>query len=144
MQNTCSAPPDRAPRPRLDQVEDRERRARAERRARLEKRAAELARKQSNVLSQAEDADPTDPFTQGLRERYNTLGVERQLVLKQITELDNDAERSPAPARDEDLGLVNLLPHLALNLDARRQSSRSGFTNSPNSTSASTTKPTKP
>lgn len=51
-----------------------------ERRVRLEKRAAELARKQSNVLSQAEGADTDDPFTQGLRERYNALGVEHRLL----------------------------------------------------------------
>ncbi|WP_236793334.1 recombinase family protein [Amycolatopsis sp. GM8] len=102
--------------PQLDQVDDREHRDRAERRVRLEKRAAELARKQSNVLSQAEDADPNDPFTQGLSERYNSLGVEHRLVLDQITELDHHDQRSPAVATREDLDLVNLLPHLAVNL----------------------------
>ncbi|MFB9683890.1 hypothetical protein [Amycolatopsis plumensis] len=47
--------------PQLDQADDRKRTERRERRARLEKRAADFARKQSNILSQAEDADPTDP-----------------------------------------------------------------------------------
>lgn len=102
--------------PQLDQADDRERVERRERRVRLKKRAADLARKQSYILSQAEDADPTDPFTQGLKDRYDSLGAERQLVLDQITELDQDDQRSPATATREDLDVLDLLPHLAVNL----------------------------
>ncbi|WP_206790258.1 hypothetical protein [Amycolatopsis sp. MtRt-6] len=102
--------------PQLDQADDRERTERRERRARLEKRAADFARKQSNILSQAEDADPTDPFTQGLKDRYNAIGAERQLLLDQIAQLDQDDQESPATATREDLDVLDLLPHLAVNL----------------------------
>jgi hypothetical protein len=49
----------------LQQADVRELTERAERRCRLPKRAAELLRRQDNLLSQAENADPTDPFTRG-------------------------------------------------------------------------------
>ena len=39
---------------------------------------ADTVRKQDNVLRQAEDAEPRDPFTLGLRQRYNDLETERQ------------------------------------------------------------------
>jgi site-specific DNA recombinase len=37
-------------------------------------------------------------------------------VLDQITELDQDDQRSPATATREDLDVLDLLPHLAVNL----------------------------
>lgn len=102
--------------PHLERVDDRERRDRAERRARLHRRAADVLRRQSNVLSRAEDADPADPFTQGLRERYNALGAEHQLVLDQIAELDRHDAQTPTTATLDDLGLIDALPHLSINL----------------------------
>jgi site-specific DNA recombinase len=50
----------------LDTVEDTARQERAAQRQRLQRKLADTVRKQNNVLRQAEDADPTDPFTQGL------------------------------------------------------------------------------
>ncbi|MFD8493337.1 recombinase family protein [Amycolatopsis sp. NPDC059657] len=102
--------------PHLAQVDDRERGERAEQRARLRKRADDLGRKQGNVLSQAEDADPADPFTQGLRERYNALGAEQRTVLEEIAKLDLEGLQTPATATAADLDIVDLLPHLEVNL----------------------------
>jgi hypothetical protein len=39
-------------------------------------------------------------------------------VLDQIAELDQDDQRSPATATREDLDVLNLLPHLGVNLTA--------------------------
>ncbi|OXM57593.1 hypothetical protein CFP71_07180 [Amycolatopsis thailandensis] len=48
------------------------------RRQALRKKIADTARKQDNLLRQAEDADPDDPFIQGLRQRYNDVFNERK------------------------------------------------------------------
>lgn len=57
----------------LDQIDDTAQRERREQRQRLQRKFADATRKQDHVLRQAEDADPRDPFTQGLRQRYNDL-----------------------------------------------------------------------
>ncbi|MFC0432552.1 recombinase family protein [Kutzneria buriramensis] len=101
----------------LQQADVREQTERAERRSRLQKQAADLLRRQDNLLSQAENADPTDPFTRGLRERYNTLIADHQQVLDQITALDQSESESPSAPTADDLSVVELLPHLAMNLD---------------------------
>lgn len=80
------------------------------------KRAAELVRKQDNLLRQAEDADPDDPFTHGLRERYNILVTEHQHVLTQINDLDHNEQPQQPNVTRKDLALLDSLPHLALNL----------------------------
>ncbi|TWE27586.1 recombinase family protein [Prauserella muralis] len=101
----------------MDRAEERASQERAERRARLQRRTADLARRQDNVLGQAENADPADPFTQGLRDRYNDLQAERQLVLDEIAELDAQDPAEPRRASDADLDVLDALPHLALNLN---------------------------
>ncbi|MFC0432539.1 hypothetical protein [Kutzneria buriramensis] len=72
----------------------------------FEKRAAGLLRRQDNLLSQAENADPTDPFTRGLRERYNTLIADHQQVLDQITALDQSESESPSAPTSDELSVV--------------------------------------
>ena len=69
------------------------------------------------MLRQAEDGDPNDPFTQGLRQRYNDIQAERQLVLDEIAALDAQDAAEPRQADEADLDILDALPHLALNLD---------------------------
>lgn len=76
---------------------------------------ADIARKLDNVRRQAEDADPRDPFTQGLRQRYNDLDTERQAALGAINQLDQQQEPTQ-PSLDQ-LDLIDALPYLAINLD---------------------------
>jgi site-specific DNA recombinase len=101
----------------MNDAEQRARQERAERRERLQRRTADLARRQDNVLRQAEDGDPNDPFTQGLRQRYNDIQTERQLVLDEITALDTQDAAEPRQADEADLDVLDALPHLALNLN---------------------------
>ncbi|GLY67627.1 putative recombinase [Amycolatopsis taiwanensis] len=100
----------------LDQVDDREERERQDCRARLQKNVADLKRKQDNLLRQAEDADPDDPFTAGLRERYNALRAQQQQLETQIAELDRRQVQVPSAPTARELAIVDLLPHLAVNL----------------------------
>lgn len=72
----------------LDAIDDSAQRDRAEQRQRLQHKLADTTRKQDNVLRQAEDADPRDPFAQGLRQRYNDLETERQTLPAAIVGLD--------------------------------------------------------
>lgn len=79
----------------LNTVDDTAQRERDARRQRLRRRLADTARKQENVLRQAEDADPHDPFTQGLRQHYNDLETERQAQLAAMSDLDQLDEQEP-------------------------------------------------
>ncbi len=90
---------------------------RAEQRTRLQRRTADLARRQENLLRQAEDADPNDPFVQGLRKRYNDLQTERQVVLDEIAALDDQDRAEPRRASETELNILDALPHLTLNFD---------------------------
>ncbi|MEV0700083.1 recombinase family protein [Saccharopolyspora sp. NPDC050389] len=99
-----------------DQFDDRDQRERTRRRDHLTKRLSEVTRKQQNLLSQAEDAAPSDPFTQGLRERYNALTIEQEQLEKDLEELDQEEASSPRPLNRSDLKLVEVLPHLSVNL----------------------------
>jgi hypothetical protein len=101
----------------LNEAGDGERREREVQRGRLQRKLADATRKQDNVLRQAEDAEPNDPFTQGLRNRYNDLDVERQTILAAIAELDLKDEREPARPSMDALDLFDVLPHLAVKLD---------------------------
>ncbi|MFD9734641.1 recombinase family protein [Umezawaea sp. NPDC059074] len=83
---------------------------------RLQRKLAEAARKQENVLRQAEEADPRDPFTHGLRQRYNDLETERQALLTAVTELDREREQLPDIPGPEQIDILDALPHLAVNL----------------------------
>lgn len=51
----------------LATVDDRETRLREAERERLQRTLADLTRRQHNVMRQAQDCDPDDPFAQGLR-----------------------------------------------------------------------------
>ncbi len=100
----------------IDHAERQAQRERTEQQARLQRQVADLARRQDNLLRQAEGANPDDPFTQGLRQRYNELQTERRLVLDQLSGLDTrDADQTRRP-NETDLDVLDALPHLALNL----------------------------
>ncbi|MFI6031104.1 hypothetical protein [Amycolatopsis magusensis] len=73
----------------LDEVDEGPQRERAEKRQRLQHKLADTTRKLDNILRQAEDADPADPSTQGLRQRYDELNAERQALLEVIADLDS-------------------------------------------------------
>lgn len=75
----------------------------------------ELARKQDNLLRQAEDADPADPFIQGLKSRFNELDAEGDTVRERLAELDQQDryDHAPEPGQVE---LLEALPKLQVNL----------------------------
>ncbi len=81
----------------LAQVEDTARREHQAQLQRLRRTLADTVRKQDNVLRQAEDADPRDPFTLGLRQRYHELESERHTLLARIAE--SDRQQAPEPQR---------------------------------------------
>lgn len=69
------------------------------------------------MLRQAEDADPNDPFTHGLRSRYNDLEAERRAIHSTIEELDvKDLGAADRPSV-ETAELLEALPRLAVRLD---------------------------
>jgi site-specific DNA recombinase len=100
----------------LDQAGDDDRHERDEERQRLRRKVADATRKQDNVLRQAEDADPNDPFAQGLRNRYNELEAERQAALSAISELDSQESKQPVRPSLDAVDLLDALPQLAVNL----------------------------
>ena len=100
----------------MDRASEQAQRKSADRRERLQRQMAGLARRQDNVLRQAENADPKDPFTQALRKRYNDLQTEHQLIADQIAELTTQDKTEPRHLNGADLDLLDALPHLALNL----------------------------
>jgi site-specific DNA recombinase len=78
----------------------------ARRLAALDRQLAELTAKQQRLLHQAEDAEPGDPFTTGLRRRYNDLDTQRRDAEHQRAALVADA---PPPSA---AGAQTLLAHL--------------------------------
>ncbi|MEX5713932.1 hypothetical protein AB1484_38665, partial [Parafrankia sp. FMc6] len=100
----------------LATYDDRAARERAAERGRLQKKIDELDRRQGNLLRQARDGDPDDPFTQGLRSSYNQLEAERKTALRKIKDLDAaDETESDRPGQDS-LALLDALPELHLKL----------------------------
>lgn len=67
-------------------------------------------------MRQAEDADPRDPFTQGLRARCNDLDTERQTILTAIAHIDQQENQEPERPGIESVDTFDALPHLAVNL----------------------------
>ncbi|HYQ66179.1 hypothetical protein [Actinophytocola sp.] len=67
-------------------------------------------------MRQAQDSAPDDPFSQGLRETYNTLETERRTTLAAIDDLDAAERAEPTRPAAEDVDLLNALPYLTLNL----------------------------
>jgi hypothetical protein len=100
----------------LAEVDDTARQERQAQAERLRPKLADTVRKQDNVLRQAEDADPHDPFAQGLRQRYNDLETERQTLLATIAGLDRQDEKVPDRPSADQLDLFDAVPHLAINL----------------------------
>ncbi len=100
----------------LDTADDAASRDREEQRQRLRRRLADIASKQDNVLGQAESADPTDPFVQGLRQRYNALETERLALVGTLDGLDEIERDQPDRPHASQADLLDALPHLALNL----------------------------
>jgi len=100
----------------LDTADDAVSRDREEQRQRLRRKLADITRKQGNVLGQAESADPTDPFVQGLRQRYNALETERLALVATLDGLDEVERGQPDRPHASQADLLDALPHLALNL----------------------------
>lgn len=121
-------------------MDGRATRQRQAERKRLQRALADIARRQHSILRQAQDGDPDDPFTKGLRGSYNDLEAQKTANLAAITELDAADEAEPARPSRDDAALLDSLPYLAVNLaDAPEPLLRRLFeiTNSP-STSATT------
>jgi hypothetical protein len=97
-------------------TDDRETRQREAEREGLQRTLADLARRQDNIMRQAQDGDPDDPFTLGLRQTYNDLEAERRAALAAVAELDAAEATAPASVTAADLGLIEALPYLQLNL----------------------------
>jgi site-specific DNA recombinase len=103
-------------------LDDHTARQRETDRDRLTRALADLERRQANILRQAQDADPSDPFTAGLRQTYNQLDTQRRDTLNKISDLDKataaDPARRPAAA---DTALLDALPYLTVNLGSAPQ-----------------------
>jgi hypothetical protein len=80
----------------------------------------EMTRRQDNILRQAQDSGPDDPFGRGLRERYNALEVDRRAVVEQLNAMAGAAELPDLPST-EDMQLLGALPFLSLNLSRAPQ-----------------------
>ncbi len=100
----------------LATYDDRAAQERAAERDRLQRKIDDLARRQDNILRQAQDGDPADPFTQGLRRNYNELDVERTTTLAKIEDLDVADEAEPDRPGPDNLTLLDALPTLQLKL----------------------------
>jgi hypothetical protein len=85
-------------------------------RERLQRTLADLARRQHNVMRQAQDCEPDGPFGQGLRQTYNNLEPERRTALAAIAELDAAEQAGPPRPTAEDAELLDALPYLTLKL----------------------------
>jgi DNA invertase Pin-like site-specific DNA recombinase len=96
--------------------DDRAAQERAAERSRLQKKIDDLVRRQGNVLRQAQEGDPDDPFTQGLRGPYNELDADRKVTLAKITELDEADDAEPDRPGPDSLTLLDALPELHLKL----------------------------
>jgi len=96
-------------------VDDHAVQRREAQRERAQRTPDELSRRQRNVLRQAQNREPGDPFEQGLRENYNELEAERAATLAEIRELNAaDDTELDTPTMD-DADLLHALPYLALN-----------------------------
>ncbi len=73
----------------------------------LQKKIADAARNRTTCYA--------DPFTQGLRQRYNNVFNERKTLLEALSRIadDTDGPRQPDPAQ---VNLLDALPHLKANL----------------------------
>jgi hypothetical protein len=100
----------------LATVDDRESRQRDTDRERLQRGLADLARRQNNLMRQAQNSEPDDPFAQGLRQTYNDLEAERRATLAALADLDAAEQAAPHRPSAKDAGLLDALPYLTLKL----------------------------
>lgn len=97
-------------------ADDRATREREAERERLQRSLTDLDRRQANVLRQAQDCEPGDPFAQGLRRTYNELEEQRKTALAKIADLDEADAAEPARPTADAAELLDALPYLVLNL----------------------------
>lgn len=100
----------------LASTDDRETRQREALRERLQRTLADLPRRQDNIMRQAQDCAPDDPFGHGLRQTYNDLETQRRTALAAVAELDAAEQTAPARPTAADAELLDALPYLTLNL----------------------------
>ncbi|WP_275294602.1 recombinase family protein [Amycolatopsis sp. La24] len=100
----------------LGGLDDRVAQRRRADRERLQRILTDLDRRQASILRQAQDGDPADPFTQGLRGSYNELETKKKEAVALIAELDAADETDPGKPGEESIALLDALPVLALNL----------------------------
>ena len=81
--------------------------------AAVQRRLDEVTSRQGRLLRQAEDADARDPFTLGLRGRYNDLDAERRTLEAQVADLQ---ATPPSPNVSSAGQLLDLLPIANLDL----------------------------
>ncbi|RMI33572.1 recombinase family protein [Nocardia stercoris] len=99
-------------------IDDRAVRERHAEQERLQRVVADVTRRQNSILRQAQDGDPDDPFTKGLRGTYNNLDTEKTAALSVIAQLDAADDTEPHRPGTADTELLDALPYLALNLPA--------------------------
>jgi site-specific DNA recombinase len=100
----------------LDGLDDTAARQRERDRQRHQRALAGITRRQHNLLRQAQDAEPADPFTAGLRASYNQLEADRRATLAAIDQLDTHDTAQPDKPTAAQAALLDALPQLALNL----------------------------
>ncbi|MEV7342941.1 hypothetical protein [Streptomyces sp. NPDC093544] len=100
----------------LSLVDDRAARQRKAQRDQLQRTLDGLSSRQENILRQAENAGPGDPFTKGLRTICNRLESERAAALATLAELNAADAAEPVRPTEEDADLLDALPYLVLNL----------------------------
>jgi site-specific DNA recombinase len=98
----------------LATVDDRAAADQQSQRERLQRTIADLTRRQTTLLRQAQDiADPEDPWVTGLRNSYNDLEAEKTAALNAVADLDAVTPTSTGPG---DVTLLDHLPQLRLDL----------------------------
>jgi hypothetical protein len=97
----------------LDSIDNRTERERRFERERLQRVVADLTRRQSSVLRQAQNGDRDDPFARALRSTYNDLDAEKNAALSIIAQLDATEEAGPS---HPGTALLDALPYLTRNL----------------------------
>jgi site-specific DNA recombinase len=101
----------------LDPVDDRAARQRDAERERLRRTLDETVHRQGNILRQAQDREPDDPFAHGFRATYNDLEAERKTVAGRMAALEAAEEAEPDDVQSAgDADLLDALPHLSPNL----------------------------
>lgn len=100
----------------LDGLDDTAAQQRQHERERHQRVLADITRRQHNLMRQAQDAEPGDPFAAGLRDSYNQLEADRIATLATIDQLDAQGTNEPAKPTAADAALLDALPRLRLNL----------------------------